>query len=81
MFELDRRHFLSAATGLGGAAMLIPALQSSALGGVISVADASQASQATDISKLPRVKQKMVAPPMLPIHEQVASGGPKVVEV
>ncbi len=36
---------------------------------------------ATDISALPRVKQKMVAPPFLPEHEQVATGGPKIVEV
>ena len=35
----------------------------------------------TDISKLPRVKQKMVMPPMLPEHDQVAKGGPKVIEV
>ncbi|MEO6609295.1 MAG: copper-containing nitrite reductase [Aestuariivirga sp.] len=36
---------------------------------------------ATDISKLPRIKQKLVAPPNLPEHEQVATGGPKIVEV
>ncbi len=34
-----------------------------------------------DISSLPRVKQAMVAPPFLPEHEQVAVGGPKIVEV
>ena len=34
-----------------------------------------------DISSLPRVKQAMVAPPFLPEHEQVATGGPKIVEV
>jgi nitrite reductase (NO-forming) len=34
-----------------------------------------------DISLLPRVKQAMVAPPFLPEHEQVATGGPKIVEV
>ncbi len=34
-----------------------------------------------DISTLPRVKQTMVAPPFLPEHEQVAVGGPKIVEV
>ena len=34
-----------------------------------------------DISTLPRVKQKLVAPPFLPEHEQVATGGPKIVEV
>jgi len=34
-----------------------------------------------DISKLPRVKQKLVAPPFLPEHEQVTSDGPKIIEV
>src|SRR5262245_24365061 len=34
-----------------------------------------------DISTLPRVRQKMVAPPFLPEHEQVATTGPKIVEV
>ncbi|WP_417431685.1 copper-containing nitrite reductase [Kiloniella sp.] len=34
-----------------------------------------------EIAKLPRVKQKMVAPPFAPEHDQVAKGGPKVVEV
>ncbi len=36
---------------------------------------------AVDISKLPRVKQTLVTPPFLPEHEQVATGGPKIVEV
>jgi nitrite reductase (NO-forming) len=34
-----------------------------------------------DIASLPGVKQAMVAPPFLPEHEQVATGGPKIVEV
>lgn len=34
-----------------------------------------------DISKLPRVKQKLVQPPFMPDHEQVATDGPKIVEV
>ncbi len=34
-----------------------------------------------DPASLPRVKQAMVAPPFLPEHEQVATGGPKIVEV
>lgn len=42
---------------------------------------ASQALAATDISKLPRVTQKLVAPPAVPQHDQVAKGGPKVVQV
>ena len=36
---------------------------------------------AVDISGLPRVQQKMVAPPHMPEHEQVATTGPKIVEV
>lgn len=36
---------------------------------------------ATDISKLPRVKQELVVPPAVPKHDQVAKGGPKIVEV
>ena len=34
-----------------------------------------------DIATLPRVKQSLVAPPLVPEHEQVATTGPKVVEV
>ncbi|MBT3276495.1 copper-containing nitrite reductase [Candidatus Thioglobus sp.] len=33
------------------------------------------------IDSLPRVTQKLVAPPFLPKHNQVAVGGPKIVEV
>ena len=36
---------------------------------------------AAEIKDLPRVKQKMVAPPFVPEHDQVAVGGPKVVEI
>ena len=36
---------------------------------------------ATAIADMPRVKQKLVNPPFLPEHEQVASGPPKIVEV
>src|SRR5262245_663306 len=36
---------------------------------------------AVDIASLPRVTQQMVAPPFLPEHEQVATTGPKIVEV
>ena len=39
------------------------------------------APEKVDIASLPRMKQVMVAPPFLPEHEQVATGGPKIVEV
>ncbi|MDE2384458.1 MAG: nitrite reductase, copper-containing [Alphaproteobacteria bacterium] len=42
---------------------------------------AAQADDAVDVSKLPRVKQELVPPPGLPQHDQVAKGGPVVVEV
>ena len=63
-------------------------LQTSALavlgGAVLSSSKINQAQAAVasvDLSKLPRVRQTMVAPPFAPEHEQVAAGGPKIVEV
>lgn len=35
----------------------------------------------SNIDGLPRVKQDLVAPPFLPRHNQVAVGGPKIVEI
>ena len=43
-----------------------------------SAADADKASRAKD---LPRVKQVLVRPPLVPEHSQEAEGGPKIVEV
>jgi nitrite reductase (NO-forming) len=34
-----------------------------------------------DITALPRVRQTLVAPPLVPQHDQVAVGGPKIIEV
>lgn len=34
-----------------------------------------------DLSGYTRVQQEMVAPPFAPVHEQVATGGPKIIEV
>jgi len=39
-----------------------------------------EAPRAADISGLPRTKVDLVAPPFVHAHEQVATGGPKVVE-
>lgn len=66
--QFSRRHLL-AVTALGAAVATLAA------------EPAYSQEAATDISKLPRVKQKLVPPPGLPEHEQVASSGPKVVEV
>jgi nitrite reductase (NO-forming) len=65
--RFSRRGLLAAAT-LAAAATSLPVSE-------------SRAEEATDIAKLPRVKQTLVAPPFLPEHKQVAEGGPKVIEV
>ncbi len=33
----------------------------------------------TSVDKLERIVQKLVTPPLLPVHEQVATGEPKIV--
>lgn len=65
---LSRRGLLAAATVSAAAATL-------------SNVTSASAEATLDVSKLPRVKQAMVAPPFLPEHDQVAKGGPKIVEV
>ena len=46
-------------------------------------ADGAAASTAkpADLSGYTRVKQELVAPPFAPEHEQVATGGPKIIEI
>lgn len=60
---------------------LLAATAVTAAASIATQVSAAQAEEVVDIAKLPRVKQEMVAPPFLPKHEQVATGGPKVVEV
>jgi nitrite reductase (NO-forming) len=61
-----RREALLGVAGAALAAGVLPALAS----GI----------QATDISTLPRETVTLVAPPFVHAHEQVAKGGPKVIE-
>ena len=75
-----RRTFLKAtglmsAAAIAGVALTRPAQAEEAF------VQPAKTAAAVDISTLPRVTQKLVAPPFLPEHEQVASGGPKIVEV
>jgi nitrite reductase (NO-forming) len=44
-------------------------------------ADAIAAAPSADLSGLTRVRQELVAPPFAPIHEQVATGDPRIVEI
>ena len=58
-----------------------------ATGAIVQAASAPAQAQAVmtkataaDIAKLPRVKPKLVDPPFVHAHEQIATGGPKLVE-
>ncbi len=70
---LSRRLFLTgtAAAGIGSLAVEMASFS----------AEASTQVAAADVASLPRVKQELVAPPFFPEHDQVAKGGPKVVEI
>jgi len=84
----DRRNFLKT-TGLASAAVVagtvLPRAASAAPPSQPAAGPPPQATpalaDAVDISKLPRVKQTMVAPPFLPKHEQTAPDQPRIVEV
>ena len=67
MLHVNRRQLLKAGGALGAASAMSPVVMASA-------SDA-------DLSGLPRVKQELVAPPYTPAHEQIATGGPKIIEV
>ncbi|MEQ3670040.1 copper-containing nitrite reductase [Pseudophaeobacter sp.] len=43
--------------------------------------EATTTAKPTDLSGYTRVKQELVAPPFAPVHEQVATGGPKIIEI
>ena len=88
--RLHRRDFLKASTAastatafgafaLAGNGAAIAATQATDKSGSMMVAQASMTEG--DIAALPRFKLDLVAPPFVPKHDQVASGGPKVVEV
>jgi nitrite reductase (NO-forming) len=68
----SRRNLLKAAAtgvgtlGLGASPQLLPV---------------AAAATPLDLSKLQRVKQELVAPPFVPMHEQVAGPEPKIIEV
>ncbi|WP_292292558.1 copper-containing nitrite reductase [Marivita sp.] len=42
---------------------------------------AESTAKPADLSGYTRVKQELVAPPFAPAHEQVATGGPKIIEI
>ncbi len=74
--SVSRRTFLSSTAAVGAGLMAVE----------LATNVANAAADGTNISleqieSLPRVTQELVAPPFLPKHDQVAKGGPKIVEV
>ncbi|HET7412471.1 MAG TPA: copper-containing nitrite reductase, partial [Pararhizobium sp.] len=67
---LTRREALMGTAVAGAAAAFLAAVP----------ADPAMALPAADISTLPRERVKLVAPPFVHEHRQVATGGPKVIE-
>ena len=62
---------------LGVVAMAITII----VGSLARMAPVVEQAQAAEIDNLPRVTQELVAPPLVPRHEQVATAGPRIVEV
>lgn len=78
--SVSRRAFLSS-TAVAGAGMIVAdAAMNSSTAQAASHAAKKSLTEA-EIAALPRVTQEMVAPPFMPKHDQVAKGGPKVVEI
>lgn len=71
--NVTRRNFITGTAAVGAGLLAIEIASTPA--------EAATSKTEQEIGKLPRVKQEMVAPPFLPKHDQIAKGGPKVVEV
>ncbi|QQX79488.1 nitrite reductase, copper-containing [Shewanella sp. KX20019] len=79
--DQDRRHFLGSSVGAGivGAGVAAGLMSSSAMARSSSSKVDRMAHYTAD--QLERVTQELVVPPMVPKHDQVAQGKPKVIEV
>lgn len=73
---LSRRGFLSTAAAVSAVAAGITSVNANAASHA-----KSNSEPAVNFDKLKRVKQKLVMPPMLPMHEQTASATPRIIEV
>ena len=91
MSGLSRRQLLTTASGAGAATMLGGAMIASAsphkkamdpaAHGGPRMANTSVNEDPINVDLLQRVTQKLVPPPFLPAHDQIASGAPKVIQV
>jgi nitrite reductase (NO-forming) len=93
LMQTSRRNVLRGSVLAGAAAMTgtaglagqrrtpLPKMQPPAPRFLIAEEQAQMAAPAADLSGYARVKQELVAPPFAPAHEQVAIGGPKIIEI
>jgi nitrite reductase (NO-forming) len=93
LMQTNRRNVLRGSVLAGAAAMAgtaglagqrrvpLPKMQPPAPRFLIAEEQAQMAAPAADLSGYTRVKQELVAPPFAPAHEQVATGGPKIIEI
>jgi nitrite reductase (NO-forming) len=93
LMQTSRRNVLrgtvlaGAAAMTGGSAMAtprrtaIPNMQPPSARFIEAEAQAQVQAASADLSGYTRVKQELVAPPFAPVHEQVATGGPKLIEI
>ncbi len=90
MTGFSRRQLLVSASGIGATAMAYGAMNTPAgaltrPGGAMQ--DAAQPATAVNIAdpanldSLEHIRQELVAPPLVPAHDQVATGAPKVIQV
>ncbi len=91
--QTSRRNVLRGSVLAGAAAMTgagalanqrrspLPRMQPPAARFIEAQAQAQVQAEPADLSGYTRVKQELVAPPFAPEHEQVASGGPKIIEI
>ena len=93
LVRTNRRNVLRGSVLAGAAAMTgtaglagprrapLPKMQPPAPRFLVAEEQAQMAAPAADLSGYTRVKQELVAPPFAPQHEQVAIGGPKIIEI
>jgi len=95
LMKTSRRNVLRGSVLAGAAAMTGAAAMATSRSPKLNIANATSknlykaaaeqvkdtAAKPADLSGYTRVKQEMVAPPYAPEHEQVATGGPKIIEV
>ena len=77
--ENENQEGVSRRTFLSGTAAVGSGLLAAKLGAAS--AQAATSLSPSQLANLPRVRQKLVAPPFAPEHDQVAKGGPKIIEV